>query len=281
MKLQVLSKPSGFTLVEMAMVMIIVGLLLGGLLIPFSMQLDQQSYSHTQKQLDEIKESLIGYALVNERLPCPDTDGDALENTSVAFVNDTPTAGQSTETTSCTLEEGWLPSQNLQISDRDYWSKRLRYRVAQAFASSSTVYNANGGAAGGGSILSTAHFSLATTGDISVQNRGDDPGTAGVQSKFLQAIVTNVPAVVISHGKNGYGSSSSQSVAILNPPAENVDETTNSNSGTTKVSRSLVRDQGNCSDTDEALAICEFDDLVIWLPTSLLMGRMVSAGKLP
>ena len=61
----------GFTLIEMAIVLMIVGLLLGGMLVPLSAQMDQRNISDTQKSLSEIKEALIGYAMANGRLPCP------------------------------------------------------------------------------------------------------------------------------------------------------------------------------------------------------------------
>src|SRR5674476_71590 len=62
---------NGFTLIEMAMVLMIVGLLLGGMLVPLSAQMDQRNVSDTQKALSDIKEALIGYAIANGRFPCP------------------------------------------------------------------------------------------------------------------------------------------------------------------------------------------------------------------
>jgi len=55
----------------MAMVLMIVGLLLGGMLVPLSAQMDQRNVTDTRKQLDEIQQALIGFAIVNGRLPCP------------------------------------------------------------------------------------------------------------------------------------------------------------------------------------------------------------------
>ena len=64
----------GFTLVEMAIVMLIVALLLGGLVPTLSSQVDQRHASETSKQLDEIQQALIGYAIIYGRLPCPASD---------------------------------------------------------------------------------------------------------------------------------------------------------------------------------------------------------------
>src|SRR3989339_201838 len=62
---------AGFSLVEMAIVLAIVGLLLGGLIPTLSAQMESQRINETRKQLDEIQQALVGYAIINGRLPCP------------------------------------------------------------------------------------------------------------------------------------------------------------------------------------------------------------------
>ena len=63
-------RQAGFTLIEMAMVLMIVALLLGGLLPTISSQAEQRHENDTRKQLDEIQQALIGFAIINGRLPC-------------------------------------------------------------------------------------------------------------------------------------------------------------------------------------------------------------------
>ncbi len=64
----------GFTLVEMAVVLVIIGLLLGGLLIPLSTQMENDKRKETQATLAAIREALIGYAVINGSLrPAPAT----------------------------------------------------------------------------------------------------------------------------------------------------------------------------------------------------------------
>lgn len=48
------SRPGGFSLVEMAIVLLIVALLLGGLLPTLSSQVDQQRRGEARKQMDEL-----------------------------------------------------------------------------------------------------------------------------------------------------------------------------------------------------------------------------------
>ena len=64
----------GFTLVEILITFIVVGFVIGGLLIPFSIQMDYEKIRITQKRLDNIKEALIFFALNHGHLPCPALD---------------------------------------------------------------------------------------------------------------------------------------------------------------------------------------------------------------
>ena len=53
----------GFTLIEMAVVLVILALLLGGLLLPLSAQLDQKNYTDAKRQLESSMEAVMGYSL--------------------------------------------------------------------------------------------------------------------------------------------------------------------------------------------------------------------------
>ena len=74
-KLSGFMSQSGFTLVELTIVLIIVGLLVGSLIPPLSSRIDQRNYNETRQQLNEIREALIGFAVANGRLPRPATAG--------------------------------------------------------------------------------------------------------------------------------------------------------------------------------------------------------------
>ena len=131
----------GFTLVELAIVLVIVALLIGGLLVPLSAQRDIQNAAETQKRLSEIKEALLGFAAINRRLPCPDTD------------TDPAAAGYGLEELSCAANltaEGYLPWKTLGISQIDAWGSirtnatdprngDWRYRVDRKFAVAFTL----------------------------------------------------------------------------------------------------------------------------------------------
>lgn len=69
----------GFTLVEMAVVLFILGLLIAGLLGPLETQLEARDRRQTLDTMEEIIDALYGYAITNRRLPCPNSDGDGTE----------------------------------------------------------------------------------------------------------------------------------------------------------------------------------------------------------
>ena len=115
-------KPSGgFTLVEMAIVLVIVGLLLGGLLMPLSTQVEQRRIGETQKALDEINQALIGFAVANKRLPRPATSA----------MNGAENPVQCPTDTACS---GFIPWTTLGVTKLDAWGKIIRYSVTPAFA---------------------------------------------------------------------------------------------------------------------------------------------------
>lgn len=120
----------GFTLVEMAVVLVIVGLLLTGLLLPLSAQIEQRDRTETERYLAEAKEALMGYALINKYLPCPDSKAvpDGLEDTRNASGD-------------CPDHAGILPWQTLGIQPTDSWNRYFGYSVTPAYSDSSPTFS--------------------------------------------------------------------------------------------------------------------------------------------
>src|SRR5437762_13621334 len=64
-----------FTLIELAVVLMLVGLLLSSVTYTLSAQVEQRTREQTQRILEQAREALIGYAVANGRLPCPASSG--------------------------------------------------------------------------------------------------------------------------------------------------------------------------------------------------------------
>lgn len=136
---------SGFSLLEMAIVLAIVGLVLTGLIPSLTAQMEQQHRNDTTKQMIDLKDALIGYALVNGRLPCP-AKGSIPSTTANAGLSD------------CTLTSGVVPWATLGTNETDAWGRRFTYSVSSAFINSNFTLSSNG----------TLTVKTATTGGTNV-----------------------------------------------------------------------------------------------------------------
>ncbi|HIJ84873.1 MAG TPA: prepilin-type N-terminal cleavage/methylation domain-containing protein, partial [Magnetococcales bacterium] len=65
-------KNSGFSLVEISVVILIVAVLLGSSVVSYSKMNDKQQRQKTEYLIEEVQRALIGYAITNGYLPCPD-----------------------------------------------------------------------------------------------------------------------------------------------------------------------------------------------------------------
>lgn len=257
---------AGFTLVEMAMVLMIVGLLLGGLLPTISSQMERQHINETRKQMDEIQQALIGYAIVNGRLPCPAkaTLATGLANAGVeattapgnsicACVSGSTVADTSAIACNGTTVTGVLPWVTLGIKETDAWERRYTYRVTKHFADQIAAYTFGSGCTPSPTPTASS-FALCSPGVPYVLS-ADSGGTN---------VATDVPALFLSHGKNGAGAYLSNGTQLAVSAGD--DEKENSDNDNKFVSHTQTPD---------------FDDLVVWLSPNTLLNRMVTAGKLP
>ena len=128
----------GFTLTELAIVLVIVALLIGGMLVPLSTQRDIHNTSDTKKQLAEIREALLGFAIINGRLPCQSS------------TTDPAAANYGLEDSPCSNNEGYLPWKTLGVMEVDAWGSQRsaatdpfsgywRYRVVTAYTTAFTL----------------------------------------------------------------------------------------------------------------------------------------------
>jgi prepilin-type N-terminal cleavage/methylation domain-containing protein len=232
---------SGFTLAEMAIVLVIVGLLIGGLLVPLTTQIEQRRVGETQKALDEIKEALIGFAVANGRLPRPAT----------AFNNGAENPAACATEAACT---GFIPWSTLGITKLDAWNKIIRYSVTPAFAN--------------------AAFTLTTVATKTVQTRDNGGALVYLAGQAACAVATQcMPAVIFSSGKNNWGTGDAGG-AFGDNSATNIDEDTNNGASLNFINRITTTNTA-------AATGGEFDDVVTWVPLNTLFNRMVAAQKLP
>lgn len=249
----------GFSLIELSIVLFIVTLLLGGLLPTVSGQIEQKRTAETLKQLDEIQQALIGYAISHDRLPCPASDTtNGMED---------PVAVSGT----CTHPyDGFVPAATLGITTGvdlqgrkgfavDAWGNRIRYAVTQA---NSKAFTQTDGMKTKGISNLTPDLQVCSTATLIT---GAGPTASCDSGPPSTSLTSGVPVVIYSTGKNGaYGGTG-------------VDETANPNPNSLNNDRLFI----NHTPTPSTAANGEFDDLVVWISPNILINRMVSAEKLP
>ena len=262
---------AGFTILELALTLAILGMLAGAVLVPFVAQLRQRNISDTEKLLEDVKEALLGYAMATGRVPCPAT---ATSNGLESFA----TGGGSMVNGNCaaagaTAHVGFLPAVTLGISSVDKegfavdaWGttqNRIRYAVANVningLANTSTFTRTGGmkAATASGMATNTSLLYVCASGD------GGANMTAATNCGTAIRLADNAPVVIWSVGPNAAtGGTGADEAQNPNPSGGSADRIF--------VSRTTNQTAGN-----------EFDDLVTWLSVGNLVSRMVMGGQLP
>lgn len=264
----------GFTLTELAVVMTIVAFLLATLMYTLSAQTDARNFDDTRRKLDQARDLVLAFAIVNGRLPCP-----ARSTSNGAEVRD-PASGRCWDgtvedyyggTLSSGATGGLLPAATIgyPVTDSsgfalDGWGKRIRYAVAKSIAS---------GTCSGG--FTNPHWVSATNmrangiacqpGDLIICKSGTgvtSTACGGASNQIMSQSL--VVAIVFSTGKNGSTSGTG------------ADESKNLDGG------------GNADPvfvwhppTPSDFANGEFDDQFAWITVGELYGKLIAAGALP
>lgn len=239
----------GFSLVEMAVVLVVFALMLGGLLMITGTQIATERTKNTQRMLAEARQALLGFAAVNGRLPCPAAPN-APAGSAAAGVERAPTA------TGCTGgQAGVLPWATLGLPETDAWGRRISYRVSALHSRTVMLRppTAYGCTVPPAVPPAQAAFALCSPGDNEVRT-----AAAGA------VLAANAPAVLVSHGANGYGAWLPAGTQM--PGSADADEQENHDGDTIAVERTPT---------------ATFDDHTAVLPAALLAQSMLQSGRLP
>ncbi len=229
----------GFTLIELAIVLFIITLLLGGVLTPLGQQITERQTGETRRALESARLALVGYALRQPAragpLPCPDLRSQSVHNSEGPNndgLEDRLADGQ------CAALSGNLPWKTLGLAEADAWGNRLGYAVAAEWA-----------------IAGERTTDRAPQLQICVDKACAQPMSAA--------------ALVLSHGRNGFGADNVSGGRNLAPTAH--DEVENNNDDARFVlqpPRAADRPGG------------EFDDLLLPLSPDWLRGRLCEPASL-
>jgi prepilin-type N-terminal cleavage/methylation domain-containing protein len=265
---------SGFTLVEIAVVLVLVGLLLGSFIGSITQRIETSQRENAKRQLDDIKTALLGFVSAQGRLPCP--------TTATGNGNEQPFGG-STIAIPCTRQHGFIPGKTLGISGTynrdnllvDVWGNPIRYSVT---TNNNNAFTTRYTAPAAGGIKDVGMANLFPDLVICESDSGSDNiCTAGVRT-----IITGTPFVILSLGKDGgdfvtnlaansdQGENAGEALVAANAAGENTAYTVGV--GNAFVSKSY-------SSLDSAAGL--FDDLIVWESQYIIYSRMMEAGQLP
>jgi prepilin-type N-terminal cleavage/methylation domain-containing protein len=243
----------GFSLVELAIGIVILATLMMAIIAPLSAQLELQRFNDTQQKIALAKQALLGFVAAQGRLPCPADNTQGVEK--IAVVN--PQGGGQ-----CAQSVGYLPASTLGLDELDAqgflldgWAdgtpeRRLRYAVAML-----------SGTGQENSLTTSPHFNNQALNTLANQliNQNSSFGavlpalqvcstsqnisaTTGCDS--TKTLVNHAVVVIYSLGKNG------NQTAVSNDEKQNQDG-----------DRFFV--MHTPSDADSTVG--EFDDVIGWL----------------
>ena len=127
------SASSGFTLIEMAIVLLIIGVAAALVLSTSGGMLDNQKRQAARTRLDAVEAALVNFVVINKRLPCP-ANGALASGAASAGVETLAANGSCNPTNQI---NGVVPWVTLGLSEGDAsdpWDARLTYRVDPALA---------------------------------------------------------------------------------------------------------------------------------------------------
>jgi prepilin-type N-terminal cleavage/methylation domain-containing protein len=256
-RLQALGRARGFTLIELLVAMVVLTILASALAIPLGAQLQARRMEEARRQLDEVRDALLGFAAAQGRLPCPATAASRGEESFAP-------GGDSANGECASFHDGFVPSATLGLARldsqgflRDPWNgdnNRLRYAVAGTTVNGveRAFTRANGMQAATLPALGAAsHFLIVCTSGAAANASGCGPAAAQLTRRAV--------FVLLSLGANA-----------AQAPAAGSDE-----------ARNLDGDAVFVSHEPTAAGVGEFDDLVLWTSLPIVTHRMLAAGRLP
>lgn len=270
---QIPGRAAGFTMIELAVAIVVIALLLGGILVPLQTQVETRKYDETQRILDQAREALLGYAAAYGYFPCPaDYAGGSSGAEAAGFSHGSPGSCPASVTGGGTagVYIGYLPAATLGFTPidsqgyaLDAWGltqNRIRYAVSgqnvgtatRPFVSANNSVNGMRGA-GMSNIMSATLLSVCNTAT----------GSSATACAAGATLTSNAIAVIWSLGPNA-----ATTGGISAHEAKNVQALASSDR--VFVKRDLSKVTG-----------AEFDDVVTWISPPMMFNRLIAAGQLP
>lgn len=269
---------AGFTLVELAIGMVIIGLLFALFMPVGSTLLNNKKRELTRQKMKNIETAIANYVAINKRLPCP-ADGSSSAGSEL----------RDSVTGDCTSNQvngvaPWVSIGLTQADIEDGWNRRITYKAGfgltrdnaldmsscdPAGTKPAPTTDTSGTAPPGGRCWATCirtDMATCTPTQAYLAGKGFDIRDGAGTTKIMDAAnYTGAAYVLISHGDNGYGAFSSKGtyIATAAPGVNGIIE--GYNLATVSVASGVPATANTFRDADfsEGTASTQFDDVVI------------------
>ena len=250
-------RTAGFSLVELSVVLVIMGAMLGMVLSGLGSFSQNAAYTTARSKQVAVQESLLSYLRANGRLPCPDSGQPNSAPISTVNLPD-GIENRLTEgdpTTGCRSASGIVPYVTLGVprdAALDTWGNFFTYVVSNNLAPAAPLTPTPTR-----DWVISNNFRTGSLGDIEVL---DDAGAS-----------TNAAAVLISHGVSGSGAYTTKGSQITGPNGAH--EIANA-TGCPRAATQLLRCYKREFTENSAAAGGSFDDIVLIMTPNMLLDPL-------
>ncbi len=142
---------SGFSLIELTIVILVMGIILGGVMTLLPKVSTEQKINQARAQMKDIKDALTNYVQIYGHLPCPASLNAAFDTSTFGAETDCSqaTAPGTTEiagsNANLNIRMGGVPTRAINLPDMasvDPWGRRIVFIVLKNLATTSTTFSA-------------------------------------------------------------------------------------------------------------------------------------------
>lgn len=247
----------GFALLEIGVALLVLAVLASGLAVPLAAQVEMRRRGAAQRQLEEARDALMGFAAAQGRLPCPASAASAGQESFAP-------GGDATNGACSNYYDGFLPAATLGLAGlddegfaRDPWNgpaNRVRYAVFGGTVNgvASPLTRTDGMQAATLSGLGAAsHYLIVCSTGVAASGAGCGPAS--------RQLTRRAAFLVMSRGAGGSST----------PPAGS------------DAARNLDGDEVFVAHEPGVRSGVAFDDIALWMPIHLVTHRLIVAGRLP
>ncbi|MDO9357414.1 MAG: prepilin-type N-terminal cleavage/methylation domain-containing protein [Polaromonas sp.] len=260
----------GFSLIEIALVLVIVGLALGGIVAALGPQLDNKNVKDTQDKMKQVSEALVAFTIANRRLPCPASAASGGDEQRIG------TVGQCAN-----FNDGFVPARTLGLERdtngflQDAWGFGIRYAVTQI------TYTGSGNAPVSINCTGTCYPFTQTNGIRNAYYLSGVPATVQPAAASLQQVCASSTGITATACGAAAANQISQAAFVIwstgrngaqLPGGNGADEAANLNGNTVYVYHPR---------TETGATNGAFDDLMSWQTAAELFLNMTRVGVLP